>query len=104
MCRPPALAEEAAAPRTASAGLPGGLAGYERELQGQAGLDVASAGLGSRSRLFSLLPPCLFVLDVPANRALRRWALTLAATQACSAGAGRDGMDSQPLLGLWSIF
>lgn len=91
---PPALAEEAAAPRTASAGAPGGLAGHERELQGQAGVAWAGCSLGRGWEripvFFPLLPPCLFVLDVPANCALCRWASTLAATQACSAGAGRE--------------
>lgn len=49
-CRPPALAGEAAAPRTASAGVPGGLAGHERELPGQeggTGVARAACGLGS---------------------------------------------------------
>lgn len=73
---------------------PGGWQGMKGSCKaklGWLGLDAASGGVGSGSRFFfPLLPPCLFVLDVPANCALCRWASTLAATQACSAGAGRE--------------
>lgn len=59
-------------------------------------------GLEAGPRHLSVAPvfpssPCLSVLDIPADRALCRWALTLAATQACSAGAGRDRRNSEPL-------
>lgn len=55
---------KAAAPRTASAGAPGGLAGHERELRGQAGVDVLDAASGGVWEhvpgLFPFFPPvCL---------------------------------------------
>lgn len=66
---PPALAEEAAAPRTASAGAPGGLAGHERELQGQAGVALGwmqpREGLGADPGFFPPPSPVSVCVGCP---------------------------------------